>query len=253
MSRRAFVAGNWKLHLGPTDARAFAEQLRASLLDVDDVDLAVFPTTLSVVPVVEVLADTTIHVGVQWAGPDPEGAFTGRNSVLHARQAGCGRLLVGHSEVRRDLGVDDARVRSTVLAGLRAGLLPVICLGETLAEREAGQVSAVLLRQLSGALEGLAPDEVATCTLAYEPVWAIGTGRTASPEQAQEAHALLRGWLAAHHPPFVAEQIRILYGGSVKPDNAAELMAQPDIDGALVGGASLQLDAFRAIIDAARG
>jgi len=251
MSRRPLVAGNWKLHLGPVEARAFATELRAALLDVDTVDLAVFPTALSVVPVAEVLADTAIHVGLQWATAHASGAYTGRNSATHARQAGCGRLLVGHSEVRRDLGVDDAQVATMARTGLQTGLLPVICVGETLQERDDGRVEEVLVRQVTGALQELEPDEAATCTLAYEPVWAIGTGRTARPEQAQHAHALLRGWLSQHFPPFVAAQVRILYGGSVKPGNAAELLCQPDIDGALVGGASLDAQAFRAIVAAA--
>ncbi len=248
--RRPFVAGNWKLHRGPGQARPLAKALRTQLMDVEHVDLAVFPPDLSIAEVVAVLADTTLQVGVQQVTAQVEGAYTARTSAAHARAAGCGRALVGHSEVRRDLGVTDAHVHAATRAALSHGLLPVICLGETLEERDADLVTEVLLRQLTGALGDLHPDEVATCTLAYEPVWAIGTGRTASPEQAQAAHEVLRQALTERYPAFVADQTRILYGGSVKPNNAAALMAMPDVDGALVGGASLDPDAFSAIVAA---
>ncbi len=251
MSRRPCLAGNFKLHLGPQNARDHALALRTRLLGIDAVDLAVFPTSMSVPDVVRVLEDTAIHVGVQHIAAAAEGAFTGRTSARHAREAGCQRALIGHSEVRRDLNVSDDDVHAATRLALTEGLLPVICLGETLAQRDAGEVEAVLTRQLLGALGDLAADEVATCTVAYEPVWAIGTGRTATPDQAQPAHALLRQLLADRYPPFVAEQTRILYGGSVNRDNAAALLSCPDVDGALVGGASLDPEAFAAIVQAA--
>jgi triosephosphate isomerase len=252
MSRKPLIAGNWKLNLGPGAAREHAVALRTALLDVEDVDLVVFPTALSIAGVLDELASTNIGVGVQWAHASAKGAHTGCNAAGMARELGCGWLLAGHSECRADLGETDARVNGSIHEGLASGLLPMMCLGESLAQREAGELESVLSRQLEQGLAGLTPDQVATCTLAYEPIWAIGTGVTATPAQAQDAHAFIRGWLSETYPAFVAEQMRILYGGSVKPGNAAELLANPDIDGALVGGASLKADSFAGIVAAAR-
>jgi triosephosphate isomerase len=167
-----------------------------------------------------------------------------------ARSAGCVWALIGHSERRQLFGETDDAVGRKVRAALDAGLLPMVCVGETLDQRDAGQALQVVTRQLAVALGTLRPDEAVTVTIAYEPVWAIGTGRTASPEQAQEMHEALRAWVRDRYPPFVADQVRILYGGSVKASNAAELLSQPDIDGALVGGASLDADGFAAIVTA---
>jgi triosephosphate isomerase len=252
MARRPLIGANWKLHLGPDGAVALARRLHADLLDVEDVDVVLFPTALSVPAVVEALRTSRVAVGVQWVSPHASGAYTGANSATLAREVGCTWALSGHSEARRDLGDTDERVGAAVRASLTAGLLPMVCVGESLAERDAGQVELVLERQLDAALRGLHADQVATCTLAYEPVWAIGTGRHATPEQAQTAHAFVRGWLAARYPAFVAEQVRVLYGGSVKPDNARTLLSQPDVDGALVGGASLDADQLLGIVAAAR-
>lgn len=253
MKRRKLVAGNWKLHLGPTAAVALADELRAALSEEEAVDLAVFPTTLSVPAVLTALAGTPIRVGIQWAHAEPKGAFTGTNSATIAREIGCTWLLAGHSEVRRDLGETDARVGASVRAGVAAGLLPMLCVGETLEERDAGQLEAVLHRQLAAGLQGVDGAHVAGGAIAYEPVWAIGTGRTATPTQAQEAHAIVRDWLREHYPAFVADDTRILYGGSVKASNAAELMALPDVDGCLVGGAALVAAEFVGIVAGARG
>jgi triosephosphate isomerase len=252
MARRKLIAGNWKLYLGPHAAAEQAAKVHAGSLGWDDIDLVLFPTALSIPAVRAALRESTVAVGLQWAHAEPNGAFTGTNSATIARELGCAWLLAGHSEVRRDLGETDERVNASVRAGLAAGLLPMICVGETLAERQAGALESVLERQLRVALSGLTPDQVATCALAYEPVWAIGTGLTASPAQAQEAHAFIRGWLRAHAPAFVADQVRVLYGGSVKPSNAAELLALPDVDGLLIGGASLKSDDLLAIAAAAR-
>lgn len=250
MGRRRFVAGNWKLHLAPREAGALATALRGALTGRGEVDVAVFPTALSIVTVVDALVGSGIEVGIQEVVPEATGAYTGANSATLARAAGCTRVLVGHSERRTLYGETDAGVNAKIKAGLAAGLLPVVCVGETLPERDAGRVDAVVHGQLAGALDGLHPDQVGTLTLAYEPVWAIGTGRTASPAQAQEVHASIRAWLRAHYPGWVADEVRIQYGGSVKAGNAAELLACPDIDGALVGGASLDVEAFRAIVTA---
>jgi triosephosphate isomerase len=157
---------------------------------------------------------------------------------------------MGHSERRRVFGDDDALVNKKVHAAFRSGLLPILCVGETLDERSSGRASEVVSRQLSAGLAGLQADQVASTTIAYEPVWAIGTGQTASPDQAQEIHAEIRSWLRTHFPPYVAKQVRIQYGGSVKPGNAVSLLSQPDIDGALVGGASLKVESFVAIVQA---
>lgn len=252
MARVPFIAGNWKLNHGPAAAAALAQGLRDALADRGDTVVAVFPTALSLPSVIPILDGTGIHVGVQEIEAKPSGALTGGNSAEMARELGCGYALIGHSERRQFWGETDAGVRSKVAAALDAGLLPMVCVGETLAQREAGKVEEVVFGQLAGALEGLTPDVVASLTLAYEPVWAIGTGVTASPAQAQEVHQGIRGWLAEHYPAFVGEQTRILYGGSVKPTNATELLACPDIDGALVGGASLKADSFAGIIAATR-
>lgn len=249
--RRPFIAGNWKLNLGPAAAAAHATGLREALAGRGDVDVAVFPTAVSIAAVVPALAESGIEVGIQEIHAAASGAFTGTNGAGFAREAGCTRALIGHSERRQLFGETDAGVHAKIGAAFAAGLLPVVCVGETLAERDGGQVEAVLVRQLAGALDGVPVDQLAAITLAYEPVWAIGTGRTASPAQAQEAHALLRGWLRAHYPAYVAEEIRIQYGGSVTAGNAAELLACPDVDGALVGGASLKLADFALIVAAA--
>ena len=168
-----------------------------------------------------------------------------------AREAGCTYALVGHSERRHLFGETNEAVGTKVQVAIAAGLLPIVCVGETLDERRAGRVDEVVFAQLGAALQGLPDDQVSTLTLAYEPVWAIGTGETATPEQAQTVHAAIRGWLRERYPAFVAETVRIQYGGSVKPSNAAELLSCPDIDGCLVGGASLNAESFAAIVAAA--
>lgn len=251
MTRVPLIAGNWKLNLGPAAARALAVQLVPALAQRGDTEVAVFPTALSVSAVTTALEGSGITVGVQEIHDAPSGAFTGTNSAEFAREAGCAWALIGHSERRQLFGETDAGVGSKVRTALGAGLLPMVCMGETLEDRDAGRVQAVVTRQLAGALGTLGPDQVATLTLAYEPVWAIGTGRTASPQQAQDVHMMIRAWLRDRYPAFVADQVRVLYGGSVKPANAAELLSQPDIDGALVGGASLKPDSFSAIVAAA--
>lgn len=250
--RRPFVAGNWKLNLGPAKAGALATELRASLGGLTDVEIGVFPTALSVAAVVEAAAGSEIGVGLQEIADVPEGAFTGANSAAMAREIGCRYALIGHSERRQLFGETDEGVRKKTAYCLVSGLLPVVCLGETLAEREANRTEEVVLGQLLGAVKGLHPDQVSSITLAYEPVWAIGTGLNATPDQVQAVHARIREWLRAALAPYVADSVRILYGGSVKADNAATLMACPDVDGFLVGGASLKADSFGAIAQAAR-
>jgi triosephosphate isomerase len=251
--RRKFIAGNWKLNLGPVESAELALSLREALAGYRTVELSVFPTALSVGAVLPVLAGSGVDVGIQDTYHAVCGAFTGANSAAIARAMGCTRVLVGHSERRQLFGDTDEVVAKKLLFSLDSGLLPILCIGETLDERDAGEVEAVIARQLDSALSPLPADRAGTVTLAYEPVWAIGTGRTATPEQAQAVHAFIRAWLREHFPAFVADEIRIQYGGSVNAKNAAALLGSPDIDGALVGGASLKAADFAAIVAAAAG
>jgi triosephosphate isomerase (TIM) len=247
-TRRPLAAANWKMHLLRAEARAFCAQLRASPPTLG-ADVVIFPSSPLLGTVAEALAGSEIEVGGQDLHPEDAGAHTGDVSGAQLVDAGCRWAIVGHSERRRDHGEDDAQVASKLAAAVRHGLRPVLCVGETREERRAGATFAVLERQLTAALAA-APADGAAWVMAYEPVWAIGTGDVASPEQAQEAHAFLRQRLAAHGSPALAATLRLLYGGSVKPDNAAELIAQPDVDGFLVGGASLDAGKFLAIIHA---
>jgi triosephosphate isomerase len=249
VSRRPFIAGNWKLHLGPDEAARVATELRYALTSRGDVTVAIFPTALSVPAVLDAVRGSEIGVGVQEIEAVANGALTGGNSATMARAIGCTYALVGHSERRQLWGETDANCAAKVAFALSSGLLPILCVGETLEERRAGRVTEVVTGQLEAGLAALQPDQVGAVTLAYEPVWAIGTGETATPEQAQDVHATLRGWLRSRYGA-VADDIRIQYGGSVKPSNAAELLACPDIDGALVGGASLKADSFAGIVAA---
>lgn len=248
---RPLICGNWKLHLGPAAAASLARYLDRRLQHRDAVDVVVFPTALSAAGVVAALSSSGIEVGIQEVAAVASGALTGANSAVMAREAGCTWMLTGHSERRQHFAETDEGVRDKIKAGLAAGLRPVVCVGETLEERNAGRVDEVTRRQLAVAFEGLTPEQWARVTLAYEPVWAIGTGVTATPEQAQQVHASVREWLRANGSPALAAGMRILYGGSVHADNAAALLGCPDIDGALVGGASLQVDSFAAIVAAA--
>ncbi len=251
--RRKFIVGNWKMHKGPAEADALADALKRALAGRDaSVDVGVAPPYISLPAVISRLKHTGILVAAQNLHPEQQGAFTGEVSGEMLRQAGVAYCLVGHSERRQLFGDTDAIVEKKVHACFRSGLLPILCVGELLAEREAGKEREVVTRQLAAALGKLQADQVPSVTLAYEPVWAIGTGKTASPLQAQEMHATIRGWLEERFPAFVARTTRIQYGGSVKGSNAAELMRMPDIDGALVGGASLNAEDFLAIVDGCR-
>jgi len=250
--RRKFVMGNWKMHKGPAEADTLADTLKRALAGRDAaVDVGVAPPVLSLPAVVARLKYTGILVAAQNLHAEIQGAYTGEVSGEMLRGAGVAYCLVGHSERRQLFGETDAMVEKKVHACFRSGLLPILCVGETLAEREAGKEREVVIRQLQAALGKLQADQLPSVTLAYEPVWAIGTGKTASPLQAQEMHATIRGWLEETYPAFVARSTRIQYGGSVKGSNAAELMKMPDIDGALVGGAALNPDEFLQIVAAA--
>ena len=243
--RTPIVAGNWKMHGSREFARAFVRDLAARL--GADTEVLLFPPQVLLGTVVEACAGHAIGVGAQTVHPEPSGAFTGETSAEQVRDLGGEWTLVGHSERRQHFGEDDAAVAARVVAAERAGLAPVLCVGETLAERRAGNAEAVVLRQLDAVLERPGAS-LASGAVAYEPVWAIGTGETATPAQAQAMHAVIRARLEEAG----LGSLRVLYGGSVKKDNAAELFAEPDIDGGLVGGASLDADSFAAIVAAAR-
>jgi triosephosphate isomerase len=215
------------------------------------VEVAVCPPFPYLIPVAKALQGTTIKVGGQNMHWEEEGAFTGEVSPRMLKDAGCHFVIMGHSERRQFFGETDEKINKKIKKALSIGLAPIVCVGELLAEREAGTTEKVIRTQLEGCFKNLTPEEMKKLVIAYEPVWAIGTGKTATPEQAQEVHRFIRGWLSGAFGKDAAESIRIQYGGSVKPDNAKALMSQPDIDGALVGGASLKADGFAAIVRAA--
>ncbi len=251
MTRRKLIAGNWKMFKTVTEAVDFVAELRRLLTQVRDCDLAVLPPYVAIYPVAQKLADSNIAVGGQELYWEDKGAFTGAVSGPMLKAAGCKFVLVGHSERRQLFGETLESSHKRMRAAWRAGLTPILCIGETLAEREAGRTNGVVAEQLDAAIAGASAEELANLVIAYEPVWAIGTGKVATPTQAQEVHNYIRERLRTRDAGM-ASAMRILYGGSVKPDNAGELMRQPDIDGALVGGASLEAQAFVGIVKAAR-
>lgn len=246
--RKPFLAGNWKMHLGFREARSLAEEIRELVAGVTDRDIALFPTFVSVAELASAMDGSNVRVGGQNLHEEPKGAFTGEVSAPILKSTGASHVILGHSERRHVFGESDATIGAKVRAALEHGLDVVLCCGEKLDERESGATDAVNARQLHAGLDGIGRDLMARITIAYEPVWAIGTGKTATPEIAQEAHAAIRGVITDLYDKQTAEDIRIQYGGSVKPDNVDGLMAMPDIDGALVGGASLDAASFARIV-----
>jgi len=245
--RRPLIAGNWKMNLGPAAARELLRALRDNLHE-PSADVAVCPPFTLLPLAAEVLKGSPVRVGAQDLFWEKSGAYTGEVSAEQLADAGCGVVLIGHSERRRYFGETDETVGRKLKAALRAGLTPIVCVGETLEEREGQKTYRVLETQLKGALSGLAPADAGKIVVAYEPVWAIGTGKTASPDQAQDSHLFIRKTLGAILGAEASLAVRILYGGSVKPDNIDALMAQLDVDGALVGGESLKPVSFLRII-----
>jgi len=241
------------MNLDRAGAVALAQAVANGLSDATEVEVAVLPPSLYLHAVSAVLTGTPVRWGVQNVYWRPNGAYTGEISVAMAKDLGCSYAVIGHSERRHILGETDEDVNNKVRAALDGGIIPIICVGETLEEREAGQTMVVVERQLLAALAGVSPAQVRQVVIAYEPVWAIGTGRNATPQQAEEVHVALRKLLADRYNAEVAQGVRIQYGGSVKPDNARDLLSQPNIDGALVGGASLKADQFLKIVAAAVG
>jgi triosephosphate isomerase len=252
VARRKFVCGNWKMHRTVAEAVALAKDVAAGLAQASGgkVQVAVAPPFTAIHAVAAAVRGTGLEVAAQDVHWEAQGAFTGEISAPMLAEAGCKHGIVGHSERRQLFGETDETVRKKVGALLQANVLPIVCVGETLAEREEGKTLSVVERQVRGALAGIPSSALAAITVAYEPVWAIGTGKTASTAQAQEVHAAIRKILRELGGE-AADAIRIQYGGSVKPDNAAELMSQPDVDGALVGGASLKAGDFLAIVKGA--
>jgi len=248
MARKPFIAGNWKMNTNAASARALASGLAEAIGQVESADLAVFPPFVYLAAVAEAVAGTRVAVGAQDVYFEDDGAFTGEISAAMLADVGCTHVLCGHSERRHVIGETDELINRKLLKAVADGLKPVLCVGELLAERQAGETAEVVKRQVRLGLEGISAGDVEGVTIAYEPVWAIGTGEVATPAQAQEVHALIRSLLADLYDPSVAEAIRIQYGGSVKPDNAAELLGCADVDGALVGGASLKVASFAGIV-----
>jgi len=246
--RKPFIAGNWKMYTDFKGAVELATGLKRNLADIEDVEVGLFPPALFLADVVDACQDTGFAVGAQNMHWEKEGAFTGEICAPMITSLGATHVIIGHSERRQYFGETDETVNMKMKSALKFGVKPIMCIGETLEEREAGRTLDVVSRQIKGGLAGLTPDDMASVVIAYEPVWAIGTGKTATPEQAQEVHAAIRGRVAEMLGDDVAQGIRIQYGGSVKPENVKHLMAKPDIDGALVGGASLKVDSFTAIV-----
>jgi triosephosphate isomerase len=247
--RRPVIAGNWKMYKTQAESRAYFSALAPLVQSCVHCDIIVAPPFTVLAAAVEAVKGTPIAIAAQDMHGEPEGAFTGEVSAAMLVDAGCRAVIIAHSERRQFFGETDESANRKIKAALAAGLTPILCVGELLAEREGGKTEEVLGRQFSGGVAALTGAEFSRIILAYEPVWAIGTGRTATPEMAAEAHRFLRQQAAASFTPERAAGLRILYGGSVKPDNIKGLMAQVEIDGALVGGASLNAEAFASIVN----
>ncbi len=249
--RKPLIAGNWKMNMLRDSSLALVHGLLDSLGSNTTVDVAVCPPSVYLHDVGAAIRGSQIGLGAQNMHHQAEGAFTGEVSVQMLSDLGCRYVILGHSERRELFGETDASVNQKLMAALAGGLTPIVCVGETLEQRESGATEQVIAGQIRGSLADLTAHQSEKLVIAYEPVWAIGTGKTASPAQAEEVHAQIRGLLGELFGADQAQAVRIQYGGSVKPDNAAELLSQPNIDGALVGGASLKADSFAAIVAAA--
>jgi len=248
MGRKTVIAGNWKMFKTQSEAVELVKALQAEVEGYDEVEVVICPAFTSLAKVNQLLQGSTIQLGAQDVYWEDEGAYTGQISVSMLQDCGCRYVIIGHSERRQYFNETDESVNRKLKKILETSLIPILCIGETLEEREAERVADVVLGQLKHAVEGLTENDVSRIIVAYEPVWAIGTGRTATPEVAEEVHHMIRQWLAKTFSEGLSSDIPILYGGSVKPGNVVELMAQPDLDGALVGGASLDAQTFAKIV-----
>ena len=246
--RVPIIAGNWKMNMTATQARELTSKLIPLVANVKDRDIVLSPPFTSIAAVAETIKGTNIGLAAQNLHWEDKGAFTGEISADMLLDSGCKYDIIGHSERRQYFGETEETVNRKVKQALKKGLLPILCVGETLAEREAGRLNEIISRQVTGGLKDISTGDMKKVVIAYEPVWAIGTGKTATPEQANEVHALIRQKVKALYSTDIAEGLRIQYGGSVTPENVSTLMAMPDIDGALVGGASLKPESFAALV-----
>ena len=248
--RKPLLAGNWKMYKTPADTKAFFEKFIPLVAGSAHAEVAICPPFVAIAAAVDATAGSNVGVGGQdcyWT--NKEGAFTGEVSPAMLKAAGCEWVIIGHSERRQFFGETDESVCKKTVAAIEAGLKPIVCVGELLEERESGRTNDVLKTQFDGGMAPLSAEQFAQIVIAYEPVWAIGTGKVATPEIAEDAHKVIRGLVEAKFGKSAADAVRILYGGSVKPDNVKGLMAQPDIDGALVGGASLKPEDFAGVVN----
>ncbi len=251
MARRLIIGGNWKMHKTPSEAVRAVKSLRVKLVNIVNTEVVVCPPFVDLVPVSELLRETRMALGAQNMFWEDQGAYTGEISADMLKDAGCRYVILGHSERRHVFGETDEQINRKLRQAVNKGLVPIFCVGELLQERRAGQTQEVVGRQVREGLEGVSLSDPQSLVIAYEPVWAIGTGENATPEQAQEVHRFIRRLISELYGSVLADEIRIQYGGSVKPNNAGDLLSQPDVDGALVGGASLDPDSFSRIIKAA--
>ncbi|MDR1433584.1 triose-phosphate isomerase [Candidatus Endomicrobiellum devescovinae] len=245
--RKPLMAGNWKMNKTVAEAVSVVKALKSSIADVTDVEVLICPTFTALYAVNNEVKGSNINIGAQNLFWEPKGAFTGEISPTMVKDTGCSYVLIGHSERRQYFNETDETVNKKTKAALVAGLIPVICIGETLKEREQNITFKVIEKQIKEGLAGLTPQQAETIVIAYEPVWAIGTGKTATPDQAQEVHAFTRKVYSQMYGD-ASQKVRILYGGSVNPTNVSDLMKQPDIDGGLVGGASLEAESFTKLV-----
>jgi triosephosphate isomerase len=246
--RRLIIAGNWKMHKNISEAIELTNGIKRRLLDLQELDIVLCPAFTALSSVGEVIEGTNIQLGAQDVYWQERGAFTGEVSVSMLKDAGCKFVIIGHSERRQHFFETNETVNRKIKAALRAGLIPIVCVGETLSQREENRTPEIIKEQVQQGLKDISPQEAERLVVAYEPVWAIGTGRNATAAQAEETQIYIRNLLTRMYNNSIAEIIRIQYGGSVKPENIEELIKQPNIDGALIGGASLNIDSFSQIV-----
>lgn len=246
--RRPLMAGNWKMHKNIPEAIAMVKELKPLISDVKDVDVLICPVFTAIYPLANEVKGSNIQIGAQNVYWEPKGAFTGEIAVSMLSDAGCSFVIIGHSERRQYFAETDETVNKRTKSTLNANLIPIVCVGETLQERESDNTFKVIEKQVREGIKNFSKEEAEKIVIAYEPVWAIGTGKTATPQQAQDVHEFIRKIYSEMYGSDIADKVRILYGGSVKPDNVSELMKQKDIDGGLVGGASLEASSFAKLV-----
>lgn len=246
--RKPLIAGNWKMYKTPTEAQKLAKNIKAELYDFHDADVVICPPFTALVAVREVIKDSDIALGAQNMYWETEGAYTGEISPAFLLDLGCKYVIIGHSERRQHFKETDEETNKKLKVALKYGLKPILCVGETIEEREQGETENIVERELTNGLSDLEYEDVKKIIVAYEPIWAIGTGKTATPEIAEAVHKFIRRFIEKNYESEIAKELRILYGGSIKPDNIVGLMKEPDIDGGLVGGASLKAESFVEIV-----